>query len=90
MLMNMSWPIYNQLSMEGLPSADKPLVAGWVRFGWSGAWLVGSTIGGRLMAQSYTTPYFYTAALYALGAIATFILLRSIRPEEAVTTEAAT
>ena len=89
MLMNMSWPIYNQLSMEGLPSADKPLVAGWVRFGWSGAWLVGSTIGGRLMAQSYTTPYFYTAALYALGAVATFILLRSIRPEEPVTTEAA-
>lgn len=42
MLMNMSWPIYNQLSMEGLPSADKPLVAGWVRFGWSIAWLGGS------------------------------------------------
>ena len=82
MLMNMSWPVYNQMSMERLPTADKPLVAGWVRFGWSIAWLGGSAIGGRLMVQSYTTPYFYTAALYALGAIATFVLLRRIRPEE--------
>ncbi|MBN2847080.1 MAG: MFS transporter [Coriobacteriia bacterium] len=82
MLMNMSWPIYNQLSMEGLPAADKPLVAGWVRFGWSVAWLGGSAIGGRLMEQSYTTPYFYTATLYALGAVATFVFLRGIRSDE--------
>lgn len=82
MLMNMSWPVYNQLSMEGLPTQDKPLVAGWVRFGWSIAWLGGSALGGRLMAGSYTTPYFYTAALYASGAIATFVLLRKIKPAE--------
>jgi MFS family permease len=88
MLMNMSWPIYNQLSMEGLPPADKPLVAGWVRFGWSAAWLAGSAIGGRLMAQSYTTPYFYTAALYLAGATATFLLLRGIRPEDREHTDA--
>lgn len=81
MLMNMSWPIYNQLSMEGLPAQDKPLVAGWVRFGWSIAWLGGSALGGRLMAGSYTTPYFYTAALYAAGSAATFVLLRTIRAE---------
>jgi MFS family permease len=83
MLMNMSWPIYNQLSMEGLPAQDKPLVAGWVRFGWSVAWLGGSALGGRLMTGSYTTPYFYTAALYAAGSIATFVLLRRIRVEDA-------
>jgi predicted MFS family arabinose efflux permease len=53
-----------------------------MRFGWSVAWLAGSAIGGRLMEQSYTTPYFYTAALYALGAIATFVLLRGIRDDE--------
>jgi MFS family permease len=82
MLMNMSWPVYNQLSMERLPAADKPLVAGWVRFGWSIAWLGGSAAGGRLMESSYTQPYFYAAGLYLLGAIATFVLLRSIRPEE--------
>ncbi len=82
MLMNMSWPIYNQLSMAGLPAADKPLVAGWVRFGWSIAWLAGSAIGGRLMEQSYTTPYFFTAALYAAGATATFVLLRRVRDDE--------
>lgn len=82
MLMNMSWPVYNQLSMEGLPAHDKPLVAGWVRFGWSIAWLGGSTVGGRLMEQSYTTPYFFAAGLYALGATATFALLRGIKPDE--------
>lgn len=82
-LMNMSWPIYNQLSMEGLPPEDKPLVAGWIRFGWSIAWLAGSSIGGRLMESSYTTPYFFTAGLYALGALATFMLLRDIKEEGA-------
>ncbi|MBN2247154.1 MAG: MFS transporter [Coriobacteriia bacterium] len=82
MLMNMSWPIYNQLSMAGLPAADKPLVAGWVRFGWSVAWLAGSSIGGRLMEQSYTVPYFFTAALYAAGATATWVLLRRVRDED--------
>lgn len=85
-LMNMSWPIYNQLSMEGLPAEDKPLVAGWIRFGWSIAWLLGSSIGGRLMESSYTTPYYFTAALYALGATATFLLLRGIKEESAVPT----
>jgi MFS family permease len=79
MLMNMSWPVYNQLSMEGLPTEDKPLVAGWVRFGWSIAWLAGSALGGRMMAASYTVPYFFTAALYASGAVATFLLLRKVR-----------
>lgn len=34
------------------------------------------------MAGSYPTPYFYTAALYASGAIATFLLLRKIKPAE--------
>lgn len=87
MLMNMSWPIYNQLSMEGLPPQDKPLVAGWVRFGWSVAWLGGSALGGRLMAGSYTTPYFYTAALYAAGSIATYLLLRTIRVDETAETD---
>ncbi len=82
-LMNMSWPIYNQLSMEGLPPEDKPLVAGWIRFGWSVAWLAGSAIGGRIMESSYTLPYFFTALLYALGAIATFVLLRGIQAESA-------
>lgn len=88
-LMNMSWPIYNQLSMEGLPAADKPLVAGWIRFGWSIAWLAGSSIGGRLMESSYTTPYFYTAALYAVGATATFVLLRGVKEESALAEEPA-
>jgi len=89
MFMNMSWPVYNQLSMEGLPAADKPLVAGWVRFGWSIAWLGGSALGGRIMAVSYTTPYFLTAALYGAGAIATFLLLRGVRSEDEPASDAA-
>jgi len=78
MLMNMSQPVYSQLSMLGLPPVDKPFVAGWIHLGWSVAWFAGSALGGRLMESSYRTPYFYTAALYALGAVATYLLLRSI------------
>jgi hypothetical protein len=34
------------------------------------------------MEQSYTVPYFYTAALYGAGAMATFVLLRRVRDED--------
>lgn len=74
-LMNMSWPIYNQLSVEGVPAFDKPLVAGWSAVAWSGAWFLGSAAGGRLAESSFTTGYFVTAALYATGALISWVLL---------------
>ncbi|MCE5191595.1 MAG: hypothetical protein LLG08_07550 [Actinomycetia bacterium] len=80
-LMNMSWPVYNQLAIEGVASADRPLVVGWVRFGWSIAWFGGSVIGGRLMMLSYTLPWYLTAAFYATGALSTFFLLRGVHTE---------
>jgi predicted MFS family arabinose efflux permease len=82
-LMNMSWPLINQYSMEGVPSREKPLVAGGLVFAWSGGWLLGSVAGGRLMELSYTTPYYITAGLYGLGALATWVLLgrRDVRPD---------
>lgn len=76
-LMNMSWPLFNEYSMAGVPPAEKPLVAGLFAFAWSIGWLTGSVAGGRVMADvSYTFPYFVTAALYALGILATAMLFR--------------
>ncbi len=82
-LMNMSWPLLNQYSMEGIPAREKPLVAGGLAFGWAAGWLVGSVIGGRMMTLSYTTPYYYTVGLYAAGAALTWFLLgrRDVRPD---------
>lgn len=82
-LMNMSWPLINQYSMEGVPSREKPLVAGGLAFAWSAGWLVGSVAGGRLMQVSYTMPYYITAAIYGLGALMTWLLLgrRDVRPD---------
>ena len=77
-LMNMSWPVYNQLAVEGVPSCDKPLVVGWMSVAWSIAWLGGSAIGGRFATISYTTGYFITAGLYGLGAVVSWLLLRGI------------
>ena len=95
-LMNMSWPIYNQIAVEGVASADKPLVVGWMSVAWSIAWLGGSMVGGRLAESSYTVGYFVTAALYASGALASWLLLRDLRmgaplplPAENLTAEAA-
>ncbi len=81
-LMNMSWPLLNQYSMEGVPGPEKPLVAGGLAFAWSTGWLLGSVIGGRMMAYSYTLPYYFTVAAYATGAVATWLLLgrRDVRP----------
>ena len=82
-LMNMSQPVYNQVAVEGIPSRDKPLVVGWMTVAWSVAWFAGSVIGGRLNEASYTAPYFATAILYALGALASWVLLRKIDVERA-------
>lgn len=82
-LMNMSWPIYNRLAVEGIPDEDKPFVVGWMSVAWSIAWLGGSVIGGHLNSVSYTAPYFYTALLYGAGAGVTWLLLRGIKTEEA-------
>jgi MFS family permease len=75
-LMNMSWPAYNQLAVEGIPSRDKPFVLGWVAVAWSVAWLIGSAVGGRLAESSYTRGYFVTFALYGIGVVAAWLLLR--------------
>lgn len=59
-------------------------MAGRVRFGWSIAWLAGSAVGGRIMATPHEAPYFLAAVLYGAGAIATFLLLRGVRPEDEI------
>ena len=74
--MNMSWPSWNQYTMEHVPGRERAIVAGMVSFGYSVSWLAGSALGGRLMALSYTVPYAIATVLYAAGALATWLLLR--------------
>lgn len=74
--MNMSWPSWNQYTMEHVPGRERAVVAGMVSFGYSASWLAGSAIGGRLMAYSYTVPYAVATVLYATGALMTWVLLR--------------
>lgn len=81
-LMNMSWPLWSQYTMEGVPSRERPLVSGAVGFAWSVSWFAGSVIGGRLMLTSYALPYAFTSLLYIAGVMATWLLLgdREVRP----------
>jgi MFS family permease len=74
--MNMSWPAWNQYTMEHVPGRERSIVAGILAFAWSVSWLAGSALGGRLMAYSYTVPYMITTALYAAGTLSTWLLLR--------------
>jgi MFS family permease len=73
-LMNMTWPMWSQYSMEGVPAAEKTAVASLLVFGWNAARFVGAIAGGALMTRSYTAPYYYATALYAIGTLATWIL----------------
>ena len=75
MLMNMSWPMFNEATMDQLPAHDKPLISGWMSVAWSACWVIGSVAGGRIMEYSYTLPYFIAAAFYAGGAVLTWLLL---------------
>jgi MFS family permease len=74
--MNMSWPTFNQYTMEHVPARERGIVAGALSFGYSISWLAGSALGGRLMAYSYTVPYAIATALYAAGTLATWLMLR--------------
>ena len=75
MLMNMSWPLFNEATMDRMPAHDKPLISGWMSVAWSACWVIGSVAGGRIMEYSYTLPYFLAAAFYAGGALLTWLLL---------------
>jgi MFS family permease len=72
----MSWPTFNQYTMEHVPARERGIVAGAISFGYSVSWLAGSAIGGRLMAYSYTVPYAIATGLYAAGTLMTWIMLR--------------
>lgn len=74
--MNMSWPTWNQYVMEHVPGRERGIVAGSLSFCFSAGWLVGSASAGRLMTYSYTVPYAIATALYAAGALATWLMLR--------------
>jgi MFS family permease len=74
--MNMSWPTWNQYTMEHVPSRERPIVAGAVSFSFSISFLVGCAVGGRLMERSYALPYAIATCLYAAGALATWLMLR--------------
>jgi MFS family permease len=74
--MNMSWPTFNQYTMEHVPGRERGIVAGALSFGYSISWLAGSALGGRLMTYSYTVPYAIATALYAAGTLATWLMLR--------------
>lgn len=81
--MNMAGPMYNQLSMEDLSDADKPVVAGWMFFALNMMWLLGNLLGGFMMQTSYTLPYVFAVALYATGATLTYVFWRGWRPSVA-------
>ena len=74
--MNMSWPTWNQYTMEHVPGRERPIVAGTMSFGYSVSFLIGCAVGGRLMEHSYTLPYAIATGLYAAGALATWLMLR--------------
>jgi MFS family permease len=75
-LMNMAGPLYNQLAMEGASDREKPVLSGWMFFGLNIMCLLGNLVGGRLMEVSYQLPYLGAVGLYAIGALATFLVWR--------------
>jgi predicted MFS family arabinose efflux permease len=81
-LMNMTWPLWNQYAMEGVPAHEKTAVASMLVFGWNAARFAGAIAGGALMTSSYTAPYYYATALYAVGTVATWLLNKDhdVRP----------
>lgn len=73
-LMGVGGPLYNELAMEGLSAAEKPLVAGGMTFVLSAMGVLGNIAGGQLMEHSYTAPYAPAAVLYAIGTGLTYLM----------------
>jgi len=70
-LMNMSQPLVGSLHMEVLGAKERATMSSLLSMIWALAWGLGASLGGHLMkTYSYSLPYFLTAVLYVLSALA--------------------
>lgn len=70
-LMNMSQPLVGSLHMEVVGAKERATMSSLLSMTWTLAWGLGASLGGHLMTTySYSLPYFFTAILYVVSALA--------------------
>ncbi|MBS3872400.1 MAG: MFS transporter [Firmicutes bacterium] len=70
-LMNMSGPLVSSFTMEILDPAERATMSSALSMTWTLAWGISARLGGHIMkTYSYNLPYFFTAVLYVLSALA--------------------
>lgn len=74
-LMNMASPLYDAYAMERSPEAARPIVIGLINGAFSVGYIVGPTISDEVRKDYGFGPLFVaTAVLYALAALANFLI----------------
>jgi len=81
-LMNMSHPLARAFQLELITQSEQATVNSLASLGWNGAWILGTTIGGRLIERhGFTVSILCTSAIYLLSTL--LYLLFWAKPEYA-------
>jgi predicted MFS family arabinose efflux permease len=76
-LMNLGWPITNNLSMELASPNERGLVNALLMVGWNASWMVSAAIGGELIERyGYTVTINMTSALYIISTLTFYLFFR--------------
>lgn len=72
-LMNMSNPLIGSFTMEVLEPSERATVSSILGMTWNLGWGISAKLAGYIMkTYSYRLPYFFTALLYSLSAVAVY------------------
>ncbi len=77
-LMNLGWPIVNNLSMELATESERGLVNALLMVGWNAAWMVSTALGGSLIEEyGYTVTINMTVVLYIISTLTFYWFFRN-------------
>ena len=77
-LMNLGWPIVNNLSMELATESERGLVNALLMVGWNAAWMISTALGGSLIEQyGYTVTINMTVVLYIISTLTFYWFFRN-------------
>jgi predicted MFS family arabinose efflux permease len=77
-LMNLGWPIVNNLSMELATEKERGLVNALLMVGWNASWMISAALGGNLIEEyGYTVTINITVVLYIISTLTFYWFFRN-------------
>jgi len=76
-LMNMAWPMYNNLAMEIVPERNQTGANSVLSLAWNLSWMVSTSLGGVIIEKSgFTAVMLITITVYMISSLSAWLLFR--------------